>query len=106
MGILEGIVIAVLLYSGAFFHGYSSKDDKIAKTINLQIPKDLKEKYKVKDCFEKKDESCDDLIPKPRYIVSEREYRKLSAHCQERKLYLNVCEDTINTYNKDKYVED
>lgn len=106
MGILEGMLLAGLLYTGGFFHGYISKEDKIAKTINIQIPKKMMEKYNLRDCYEAKGESCDKLISQPRYIVSEKDYYDFNINYKERTLYLNVCQDGIDTYNNSKYVED
>lgn len=106
MGILEGILLSSLLYLGGFFHGYTSKEDKVAKTINLQIPQNLKEEYLLPDCFDTKKKSCEQIIPRPRYFVSEQAYYNKTKHSRQKTLYLNISQDMTDAYNKDKYIED
>lgn len=106
MGVLEVLLTLSLFYGGGFFHGYISKEDRIAKTINLQIPKHLKEEYRQPNCFEDIGTSCDKIIPRPRYIVSEEAQYNDTRHSKKQTLYLNECQDLTDAYNKNKYIED
>jgi len=101
---LSILIFSVVIYTGAFYHGYSSVDIPKVKRIEFTVPPEYTRPYRVQDCIEGDNIMCP--IPTPRYVVSKDNYINLTSYVKGQRIYLQTCEEVIENFNKDPYIEE
>ena len=102
--LLEVLVISALFGGSMFTWGYFYNDIE-CKSIRFEIPAAYTREHVTPDCLEKGKKSCSLLVSKPRYMITERDYSDLSKYLKSTRKYLEVCKDTIDMYNDNKYAD-
>lgn len=102
-GIGEVILVLALMFGGGYGTRYLTEKETVCKTIVQTTPSLYENEFRVKDCRE--DVSVDCPIDKPRWVISDSEYKNLSGYIKGMRTHLKSKIELINEYNNDKSIK-
>lgn len=104
---MELLLSSIILFGGGYAYRFYTEPKVECKSIKFDYPKYLtKREHAQTDCFEGFDAGQINIckIPYPRAIVNLKEYESGVQECNQLRVYLRSCVNTIDKYNKNKEI--
>ena len=100
---LSLLLVLALVFGGGYATSEMLEPEKICRTIQHEVPMEYQESFGVTDCKETDEIKCD--VKNPKWVIQDREYKKLSGYVGGMRLHLNQCDRLIQQYNDEKFIE-
>ena len=99
---LSILLAMTLLFGSGYVTSEYFDEDKMCREIVHEVAYEYQNKHATMDCREDKNITCN--IAKPRWVIEDEEYKKLSGYIGGMRLNLNACDAVIKRYNNDKFI--